>query len=71
MATISTAFDRLAACGRLRVIDPQRAAEQFAFLVLGPALDCALFAGHDAPPDPDRLARAADDRVGTFLLAHS
>jgi TetR/AcrR family transcriptional regulator, mexJK operon transcriptional repressor len=69
MATIATAFGRLAARGRLRLTDPQRAAEQFAFLVLGPALDRALFAGHDAPPDPDRLARAADDGVRTFLAA--
>lgn len=70
MATIAAAFARLAERGRLRVSDPRRAAEQFAFLVLGPALDRALFSGHDAPPDPDSLARAADDGVRTFLVAY-
>jgi TetR/AcrR family transcriptional regulator, mexJK operon transcriptional repressor len=70
MSTIATAFGRLAARGRLRVDDPVRAAEQFAFLVLGPALDRALFSGQDVPPDPDLLARAADDGVRTFLTAY-
>lgn len=70
MATIATAFGRLAARGRLRVDDQIRAAEQFAFLVLGPALDRALFTGRDTPPDPEALASAADAGVRTFLTAY-
>lgn len=70
MSTIATALEGLAARGRLRVDDPARAAEQFAFLVLGPALDRALFTGRDTPPDPDTLARAADAGVRTFLAAY-
>jgi TetR/AcrR family transcriptional repressor of mexJK operon len=53
--------------GRLGITDPDRAAEQLAFLVLGAALDRAMF---DGPPDADALARAADDGVRTFLAAY-
>jgi len=70
MATLAAAFESLASRGRLHVTDPDRAAEQFAFLVLGAALDRAMFDGRDKAPDSDSLLRAADDGVRTFLAAH-
>lgn len=70
MATITTALERLAGERRLRVDDPARAAEHFAFLVLGAALDRAMFNGDDMPPDPEALAERADDGVRTFLARY-
>jgi TetR/AcrR family transcriptional repressor of mexJK operon len=70
MSTLAAAFESLALRGRLQVTDPRRAAEQFAFLVLGAALDRAMFDGRDNTPDTDSLARAADDGVRAFLAAH-
>jgi AcrR family transcriptional regulator len=67
MATLATALSALAASGRLRVTDAERAAEHLAFLVLGPALDRAMF---EDRRDRDH-ARAADDGVRTFLAAYS
>lgn len=71
MATLATAFESLAMRGRLHVTDPDRAAEQFAFLVLGASLDRAMFDVRDETPDADSLARAADDGVRTFLAAYA
>lgn len=70
ISTIASSFERLAAQGRLRASDPRRAAEHFAFLVLGAAMDRALFVVHDIPPDPGVLAGAADDGVRIFLSAY-
>lgn len=70
MSTLAAALESLALRGRLQATDPRRAAEQFAFLVLGAALDRAMFDGRDKPPDTDCLARAADDGVRTFLAAY-
>jgi TetR/AcrR family transcriptional regulator, mexJK operon transcriptional repressor len=67
ISTLTVALDSLASKGRLRVADPARAAEQFAFLVLGAALDRAMF---DETPDTVAVARAADDGVRTFLAAY-
>jgi TetR/AcrR family transcriptional repressor of mexJK operon len=69
-STLAAALESLALRGRLQVIDPRRAAEQFAFLVLGAALDRAMFDSRDNTPDTDSLARAADDGVRTFLAAY-
>ena len=70
MSALATAFESLARRGCLRVTDPGRAAEQFAFLVLGAALDRAMFDGRDQPPRTDSLARAADDGVHAFLAIY-
>ncbi|HSI80792.1 MAG TPA: TetR/AcrR family transcriptional regulator [Solirubrobacterales bacterium] len=70
MATLAAALESVASQGRLHLTDPDRAAEQFAFLVLGAALDGAMFDGRDKAPDSDSLARAADDGVRTFLAAY-
>jgi hypothetical protein len=66
---MAAAFESLARRGLLDLPDPQRAAEQFAFLVLGAALDRAMFEGRDETPDADAVALAADDGVRTFLAA--
>jgi TetR/AcrR family transcriptional regulator, mexJK operon transcriptional repressor len=70
MSTLADAMESLAQRGRLRVTDPRRAAEQFAFLVLGPALDRAMFDGRESTPAAETLARAADDGVRAFLAAY-
>ncbi len=70
ISTLADGFASLAGRGRLQVSDPHRAAEQFAFLVLGAALDRAMFDGRDTALDTDGLVRAADDGVRTFLAAH-
>jgi TetR/AcrR family transcriptional regulator, mexJK operon transcriptional repressor len=70
MSTLAAAFESLALQGRLQLTDPRRAAEQFAFLVLGAALDRAMFDGRDKTPDTDSLGRAAEHGVRTFLAAH-
>lgn len=56
--------------GRLRVPDPYRAAEHFAFLVVGPTLDRVMFEGEAAVPGPAERARLADDGVAVFLAAY-
>jgi TetR/AcrR family transcriptional repressor of mexJK operon len=70
MATLAAALEELGRRGRLQVPDATRAAEQLAFLVLGPALDRAMFDGRNARPDTAALARAADDGVRAFLAAY-
>lgn len=69
IATLATALESLASQGRLQVTNPHRAAEQLAFLILGPALDRSMFDGHDAAPDAEDLVSAAEDGVRTFLAA--
>jgi TetR/AcrR family transcriptional regulator, mexJK operon transcriptional repressor len=70
IGTLETALESLAAQGRLRIADPHRAAEQLAFLILGPALDRSLFDGNDTAPDAEALTAAAEDGVRAFLAAH-
>lgn len=70
IAALAAALESLASRGRLRVSAPGRAAEHLAFLVLGAALDRAMFDGPDSPPDSKSLVDAADDGVRTFLAAY-
>ncbi len=70
IATLAAALGSLASEGRLNLTDPNRAAEQLAFLILGPALDRALFDGNDSSSDPAALSKAAEAGVRTFLAAH-
>jgi TetR/AcrR family transcriptional regulator, mexJK operon transcriptional repressor len=70
IAAIAGTFTELSARGALRIADPARAAEHFAFLVVGPSLDRIMFEGSGAVPgaeERDRIARAA---VTTFLAAY-
>ena len=56
--------------GALRVPDPARAAEHFAFLVVGPTLDRVMFEGAAAVPEPAEQDQLADDAVAVFLAAY-
>src|SRR5690606_30831991 len=71
LATLSVAFTELARQGRLHVPDPMLAAEQFAYLAIGAALDRAVYAAPTAAADPARLSAAAAAGVATFLAAHA
>jgi TetR/AcrR family transcriptional regulator, mexJK operon transcriptional repressor len=70
IAAFADAFAGLSERGLLRVPDSARAAEHFAFLVVGPVLDRVMFEGADAVPDADERARIARAAVGTFLAAY-
>ncbi len=67
---LAAALQRYDQRGELTVDEPVRAAEQFAFLVLGAALDRALFATDDTPVDEALLTERALTGVDTFVRAH-
>ena len=71
IAELGAIFARLARDGRLRVDDPQVAAQQFAWMTLGLALDRAMFYPIDGVPQNGDLDRLADAAARTFLAAHS
>ena len=64
-------FERLSAEGRLRAADPRVAAQQFAWLTLGIALDRGMFYPIDELAQNGELDRMADAAVRTFLSAYS
>ena len=61
---------RLAERGLLRAADPQLAAEDFAFLLVGRRLDEGMFHTREQAPTPDGIAHAADHAVDVFLAAY-
>lgn len=65
---LASGFDRLAKSGLLRVSDARGAAAQFAYLVVGEALDRAILTG--TLPSRARVAAAVDDGVETFLARY-
>ena len=68
LEALAAGFDVLVGRGLLRIDDTATAAVQFAYLVLGPVLDRALF--HPRSPVPeDEIARCADAGVTAFLAA--
>ncbi|WP_308283149.1 TetR/AcrR family transcriptional regulator [Pseudonocardia nigra] len=67
---LAVAFRELAERGALNAPDPQRAAEHFAFLVLGASLDRAMFAADATPPSTEERDRIADDGARVFLAAY-
>jgi TetR/AcrR family transcriptional repressor of mexJK operon len=69
LATLADAFSRLHERRLLHVPDPRRAAIHFAFLVVGPHLDAAMF-GLAPPPDAD-LMTEADTATEVFLAAYA
>lgn len=71
IATLTRAFASLASRDLLKVTDPGRAAEHFAFLVLGADLDRAMFDGNDSEPSAESRTRAAEEGVRTFLAAYA
>lgn len=69
MATLAEGMRRCHDRGALRVEDPDLAAEQFAFLVMGPLLDRAMFES-TALPAPEDVERRAHAGIDTFLRAY-
>ena len=70
LRALSDVLADLARAGRLRVPDPDRAAQHFAFLVVGSTLDRVMFEGEAALPGPAERDRLADDGVAVFLAAY-
>lgn len=66
---LTSLFARLAGDDRLRVADPALAAQHFAWLLLGPPLDRAMFYGPDDVPGEAELAHQAEAAVAVFLAA--
>ncbi|WP_433787724.1 TetR/AcrR family transcriptional regulator [Actinomycetospora sp. CA-101289] len=66
LAALAREFGRLAERGLVTLDDPRRAADDFAFLLLGRPLDHGMF---HATPEID-IAEAADHAVDVFLAAH-
>jgi TetR/AcrR family transcriptional regulator, mexJK operon transcriptional repressor len=66
LAALAREFGRLADRGLITLDDPGRAADDFAFLLLGRPLDHAMFHGTTAIDIDD----AADHAVDVFLAAH-
>ena len=69
LAALSAVFERLSGRGALQVDDPDTAARHFAFLVVGPHLDAAMFGL--APPGDADLAAEADAATDVFLAAYA
>ncbi len=70
LAAWTTAFERLADEGLLRLHDAALAAEHFQSLVLTTPLNHAMFSGVDRPPGPKQLKRYTDSAVAVFLAAY-
>lgn len=70
IAALAAAFKRLDDRSLIAAPDPDLAASHFAFLVLGQALDRALFCGCDAPPRAE-LEGLADAGAAAFLAAYA
>jgi TetR/AcrR family transcriptional repressor of mexJK operon len=71
MSSIARSLERFHRLGWLHVPDPSRAAEHFAFLVLGFTLDSALFDPQGRAGDPEEIDRRAVDGIGAFLRAYA
>lgn len=65
---LERALIELTVQGLLVVDDPAEAAARFAYSVVGPAQDRALFTG--STPDPDEVERNARAAARAFLAAH-
>jgi TetR/AcrR family transcriptional repressor of mexJK operon len=70
ISALSAAFARLAHRGELAMDDPQRAATQFAFLVVGEPLDTAMFRGAGRGRRRRELDALAEAGVEVFLAAY-
>lgn len=70
LVALADQFARLAENGLLRVDDPAQAASHYAYLVLGQALDTAMFLGAGRGQTTDDLNRMADAAVQVFLAAY-
>jgi len=68
MQALAAGFKRLGRAGLLRVTDPGRAAEQFAYLVAGAPLDRAMLTG--TIPSKLDIVTGAREGVRTFLARY-
>lgn len=69
LAALASGFEHLSRAGLLRMSDPRRAAEQFAYLVVGEPLDRAMLVG--TIPARDRIVAGAREGVKTFLARYA
>ena len=69
IAALAAALQQFAGRERLRLEDPLLAASHLAFLILGSALDRAMFCGDESVADAN-LHRYADAAVRVFLAAY-
>jgi AcrR family transcriptional regulator len=70
VATLGTAFERLAQRGVLELDDPLLAAAHFNWLIMSAPLNEAMLLGRDEPPARAELHRYADGGVRVFLAAY-
>jgi TetR/AcrR family transcriptional regulator, mexJK operon transcriptional repressor len=70
IGALATAFARLTERGELAIDDPQVAATQFAFLVIGEPLDTAMFRGVGRGRSRRDLNALADAGVEVFIAAY-
>lgn len=70
MDTLAKAMRRFGKRGLLRISDPQLAAEHFAFLVMGAALDRALFTVSEEIPATEDVEARARTGAEVFLRAY-
>jgi TetR/AcrR family transcriptional repressor of mexJK operon len=69
-AALADLLGELSERGDLRVDDPELAARQFAWLILGVPLDRGMFLAADDPLPGQELERIADAGVTAFLAAY-
>ena len=67
LQALAEAFARLGGEGKLKLDDPELAAEHFNWLVMSIPLNQAMLLGDDEQPDLDRYA---DEGVRVFLAAY-
>ena len=70
LTALTELMARLAERGLLRAADPQLAAEDFAFLLVGRRLDEGMFHTREQTPTAEGIAHAADHAVDLFLAAY-
>lgn len=71
LTALAAGLQRLSERGLLRLDDPHRAADHFAFLILGRPLDRAMFCGDHHGLTDAELEHSADQGVRVFLAAYT
>ena len=70
ISALSTAFERLAQRGLVKLDDPGTAAAQFNWLIMSTPLNAAMLLGDDEAPDAAELDGYAEAGVRVFLAAY-
>lgn len=70
IAALAQTFAQLGRHGQLAITNPQLAANQFNWLIMGAPLNQAMLLGDDTPPTARQVNRWADEGVRTFLAAY-